>query len=138
MSRNFSKRQVRDALNHRSRADVSHIHQTPIGAPDLVYRPEKDRWESPYSLLDLKGEDAIILLPHPSGLTKFRTTVVKPYIVDSCQDFQDEEPAVHNGPAVNVVQLPIKDTETLIVSMNIPLSRFDVSDFLSPRKAVVL
>lgn len=61
-----------------------------IGASVPVYRPEMDKWEGPYSLLDLIGEDAIVLLPHPSGPKILHTTVVKPYIL---YNSQYEEPA---------------------------------------------
>lgn len=80
MSRHFAKRQVRDAFATRNGPDVSDIHATPIGHPVLVYRPEKDRWEGSFSLLAIRGEDVVVLLPPPSGPTKFRSTVVKPFL----------------------------------------------------------
>lgn len=138
MSRHFAKRQVRDALSNRNGPDVSEIYQTPIGSPVLVYRPEKDKWEGPYSLLELRGEDAIVLLPHPSGPTKFRTTVVKPYIVDNRQSHQDVDAGVNDGPAPNVLQSTITDMETPIVSMDISLSGLDVIENPAVWKAVVM
>lgn len=78
MSKHFSSRQVKDALKVRNGPDVTEIHKTPIGAPVLIYRPEKDKWEGPYSLLEINGEDVIALLP--KGPTKFRSTVVKPFL----------------------------------------------------------
>lgn len=43
MSKHFAARQVRDALSTRNGPDVTDIHNTPVGAPVLVYRPEKDK-----------------------------------------------------------------------------------------------
>lgn len=82
MTRHFANRQVSHALSRRNGPDVSDIHKTPIGSHVLVYRPKKDKWDGPFALLDLKDEDAIVLLPPPSGPTKFRIIVVKPFIVD--------------------------------------------------------
>lgn len=61
--------------------------------------------------------------------------MVKQYIFDNRKD---EEKATNNGPSVNVVQSTITDTETSIVSMDIPILGFEVTDFLSSWKAVVL
>lgn len=78
MSKHFASRQVRDALNTRNGPDVTDIQSTPIGAPILVYRPEKDLWDGLFTLLDIQGEDATVLTL--KGLTKFCSTVVKPYL----------------------------------------------------------
>lgn len=41
MSKHFAARQVRDALNSRDGPNETNIHNTPLGAPTLVYRPEQ-------------------------------------------------------------------------------------------------
>lgn len=43
MSREFAKRQVREAMASRNGPNVTAIHDTPVGSPVLVYRPEKDK-----------------------------------------------------------------------------------------------
>lgn len=78
MKKHFTKRQIASAISTRSGPDVSDIHNTPIGSPVLVYRPEKDMEEGPYSLLDIQGEDIVVLTSKDSQ--KFRSTVVKRYI----------------------------------------------------------
>lgn len=81
MSKHFATRQVKGALNTRNGPDVTDIHTTPIGAPVLIYRPEKDKWEGPFSILDIQGEDITVLMP--KGPAKFRSTVLKPFLTES-------------------------------------------------------
>ena len=88
MSQNVASRQVCDAMNARNGLVVTDIHKTPIGAHVLVYRPYKDKWEGPNSLLDVSGEDVTVLLP--SGPTKFRSTVVKPFL--TAPNAQEQNP----------------------------------------------
>lgn len=51
MSNHFASRPVWDALETRNGQDVLWSHKDPIGLPALVYRPEKDFWKVPYSIL---------------------------------------------------------------------------------------
>lgn len=51
------------------------IYKTPTGAFVLVYRPENDKWEEPYSILDIRGGNVVLLTP--KGAQKVRSTVVK-------------------------------------------------------------
>lgn len=87
MKKNFVSRQVKAAVHERNGPDVTDIHTTPIGSPVLVYRPEKDLWEGPFSVLDISGEDVKVLLPH--GTSNFRSTVVKPYHFQGDSDNTD-------------------------------------------------
>lgn len=120
MSRHFSKRQVRDAIYARNGPAVFDIQNAPIGLPVLIYRPEKDKWEGPYSLLELRGEDAIILLPPPSGPTKFRTTVVKPFLTES---EPVDEPSDQNSPdAIPLATHPTTSTVPVDSQTEIPTS----------------
>lgn len=73
MTKNFAMRQIRAAVRERNGPDATDIHTTPIGLPVLEYRPEKDLWESPFSVLDISGEDVTVLFPH--GPSKFRSTI---------------------------------------------------------------
>lgn len=52
----------------------------PSGIHVLVYRIDHSRREGPFTLLDQDGEIFTILMPAASGLTKFRSTVVNPYL----------------------------------------------------------
>ena len=69
-------RQINDALNTRNGSFTIHLHDLPLNAPVLMYR-EHSGWQSPYKLLNLKNESAMLKLP--SDLTKFRTISVKPF-----------------------------------------------------------
>lgn len=80
MSKHFAKSQVSTAVRTRNGPDTSDIHSAPLDSHVLVYRPELDRWDGPWTLLDIQGETCTVLLPPPSGPTKFRTTVVKRFI----------------------------------------------------------
>lgn len=76
-----ASRQVNDALNTRNRPSTSLIHDLSLNSLVLVFREgnagQSGSWKRPYKLLNLEGESAIIELP--SGLTKLRSTSVKPY-----------------------------------------------------------
>lgn len=78
MSKQFARTQVRAAVNTRNGPDTTDINNSPIGSHVLVYRPEIDKWNGPFALLDMQGEACTILLP--SGPTQFRSTVVKRYL----------------------------------------------------------
>lgn len=43
-----------------------------------MYRVERDRWEGPYTILDIDRDDVYLLFPH--GPSKSRSTVVKPFV----------------------------------------------------------
>lgn len=68
MSRHFASRQVRAALDSRNGRNVTDIHTKPIGAPVFVYRPEKGKSDRPFSLLDIRGEEVIVLTPKKAPL----------------------------------------------------------------------
>lgn len=82
MTKYFAKSQVSNAVRTRNGPDTSDIHSAPIDSHVLVYRPEIDKWDGPFSLLDIQGETCTVLLPPPSGPKQFRTTVVKRFIPD--------------------------------------------------------
>lgn len=52
MSEHFATRQGRDALRTRNGPNITEIHQAPTGYLVLVYRPEKDKREDPFSILE--------------------------------------------------------------------------------------
>lgn len=107
ISKHFASRKVRDPLKTRNGPDVTDIHKTPISAPVLVYRPEKDKWEGPYSLLEINGENIIVLVA--KGPTKFRSTVVKPYLTSRTDD--DNETVNQNPPGRTIHLLSFRKTE---------------------------
>lgn len=120
MSRHFASRQIKDALATRNGPDVSDIHTAPIGSAVLVYRPSKDMWEGPYSLLDIQGEDIIVLTP--KGPQKFRSTVVKRYVSPSNSSVLAPDPGQSNlAPSSNMYRgrsasLPAINTSNMVDS----------------------
>lgn len=82
ISRRFAKQQVQSALNSRKGPETSEIHTMPIGSHALIYRPKTDKVEGPFFVPNISGEDVTLLLPPPSGPTKFQSTVVKPFRSD--------------------------------------------------------
>lgn len=91
MSKNFAKLQVSSAVRTRNGPDTLDIHTAPLNSNVLVYRPEVDKSDGAWSLLDIQGETCTVLLPPPSGPTKLRTTVVKRFIKDD-----DASPVARN------------------------------------------
>ena len=71
------------------------IHNLPLNSPVLVWREgptgQPGYWSGPYNLLSIENETCTIQLPH--GPTNFRSTVVKPYLVDPeiTEDTQPED-----------------------------------------------
>lgn len=59
---------------------MSDIHKTFIEHPVLVYRPEIDKWDGPFFLLDVCEE--VVMGLASKRETTFRSTVVKPYETD--------------------------------------------------------
>lgn len=81
----FANIQVRDTMRSRNSPVVSEMHnlQSTIGFQELVYWLHEDKWEGPFFLVVSRSGDVIVLLPPPSGRTKFRFTVVRNYIVEN-------------------------------------------------------
>jgi hypothetical protein len=90
-----AERQVADALNMRNGPKTTAIHNLPLNSPVLVWREgptgQPGYWSGPYNLLSIENETCTIQLPH--GPTNFRSTVVKPYLVDPeiTEDTQPED-----------------------------------------------
>lgn len=76
-TKHFTSRQVKDALRTRNSPDVTNILSVHIGSHALVYRIQKDRWDGPFTILNIDRDGIYLLLPH--GPSKFRSTLVKPY-----------------------------------------------------------
>lgn len=70
-------------MNTRTGQIVADIRNSVIGLLNVVDRAAGDKWEGPLSLLDVNGEDCIILLPHCAGPSKFRFPFAKPFIPDA-------------------------------------------------------
>lgn len=79
-----AENQVTDALNTRNGPFVDPVHDLPLNSDVLVWREgnagRTGKWTGPFKLLGIEGETCKIHLP--SGPTQFRSTVVKPYLVD--------------------------------------------------------
>lgn len=80
MPRNFAKRQVHNAMNALNGAIVTAINNSLAASVVLVYRPEKNKWESLFSLLNIKGEAYIVLLLSPARPSKIWPTIVKLFV----------------------------------------------------------
>lgn len=48
-------------MNFRKGPDVTDIYMTPIAFQLLLYRVEKNQWKDPFSILEIKDEDIIVL-----------------------------------------------------------------------------
>ena len=87
-----AERQTADALNTRNGPIVDPVHDLPLNADVLVWREgnggRTGKWTGPHKLLGIENQTCIINLP--SGPTKFRSTVIKPYLIENLDD--DEKP----------------------------------------------
>lgn len=77
VSRHFARWKISSAVKTRNGPDTSDINTAPIDLHVLVYRPEKDRWEGQYTLLEVQDETCTVLLPPPKDPFKFRSRVAK-------------------------------------------------------------
>lgn len=106
MSKIFARKQVNAAVRERNGPDTSDTHSTPFYSHLLVYRPEKDMWEGPFTLLDIHGEVCTVLLPLPSVPSKFRTTIVKLHILDGNTDIETQ----NSTPQPAAMAMTVKST----------------------------
>jgi hypothetical protein len=87
-----SKIQVQDALNHRNGPSVSPIHDLPLNSDVLVWREgntgQSGHWDGPFKLLGIDRETCKVQLP--SGPTDFRSTSVKPLLLEDQSDDTDQ------------------------------------------------
>lgn len=88
-----AERQVTDVLNTRNGPIVSLLHDLPLNSDVLVWREgnigRTGTWTGPFKLLGIEGETCKVDLP--SGPTEFRSTTVKPYLIEE-PDESDYEP----------------------------------------------
>lgn len=77
MNKHLSHTKVTDALRVQNGLTTNDILSTPVNTPVLVYCPEIDMWDGVHRLQRVDGEDCYVLLPPPSDLTKFHSTVVE-------------------------------------------------------------
>ena len=79
-----AERQVADALNTRNDPIVSPLHDLPLNSDVLVWREgnvgRTGIWTGPFKLLSIERETCKVDLP--SGPTEFRSTTVKPYLIE--------------------------------------------------------
>lgn len=86
ISCHFAARQGKDSFANHDGPVGSDTHVTLLGTPVLFYSPKVDKWNGLYSFFSIQCETAILLLPHPSGPTKFCMTVVKSFLANCSQD----------------------------------------------------
>ncbi len=83
-----AERQIVDALNIRNDSIVISIHDLSINSDVLVWREnnvsQRDKWTKSFKLLDIDDETCKIVLSSES--IDFRSTVVKPFLIESIND----------------------------------------------------
>jgi hypothetical protein len=80
----YAERQVKDALAMRNGPDTKNTLDLPLQSDVRVWRG-KEGWTGLYKLLAIKEETCTIDMPQ--GPTKFRSTVIKPYLTEQpCQE----------------------------------------------------
>lgn len=107
----YSKRQVQEALRARNGPKTHQTLQLPLNSEVRVWR-EKGGWTGPYKLISVDNQDCIVEMP--SGNTKFRATVVKPYHRDPIEQRNDPAPEltkVDDHTPLNEITPPQKDEE---------------------------
>lgn len=99
VSRNFSNRQVQDALCSQNGPIVSDMHKVPSGVHVLVNHIHCDKWDVPYPLFNPNGKICMILAEDDPK--DFRLTVVKPFYYPSTNSnpVANENPSQHSQPS---------------------------------------
>lgn len=72
----YATRKVSDVFRMRNGPRTEKLYSLSLNAEVLVWR-EKHGWKGPFKMLSIDGNTCIVELP--SGPTRFRSTVVKPY-----------------------------------------------------------
>lgn len=108
----FASRKVRNEIQTKNGLNVADIWSGPIGSDALVYRIERDRWEEPFTILDIEGNEVHLL--HPHGPSKFRFTVVKPYIapMDDIADIHTSAP-MHQPASIHQENTTTESTKMI-------------------------
>ncbi|KAI0995524.1 hypothetical protein K3495_g12656 [Podosphaera aphanis] len=84
LNRINSHRKINNALNMRNGPSTTELHDLPLNAPVMVWcegnTGQAGHWDGPFSLISISDETFTLNLP--SGPTQFRSTSVKPYLVE--------------------------------------------------------
>ncbi len=83
-----AKRQVSDALAMRNGPSIAATLNLPLQSLVRVWREKEKVWKGPYKLLNVDGTTVTIQLPY--GPTKFRATVVKPFLQEEKEEVREE------------------------------------------------
>lgn len=140
----YAERQVADALNTRNGPQVDSVHNLSINSDVLVFREgnagRTGKWTGPFKLLGIVNETCKISLP--SGPTDFRSTVVKPYLIepedndpndtprtkhDDQKNGHEEDHSPISGP-IAVDSIPAVVVAPPPISANLPISSLDDHD----------
>jgi hypothetical protein len=82
-----AERQVANALNTRNGPIVTPVHDLPLNSDVLVWRDnpnQRGKWTGPFKLLGIESETCKIALS--SEPTDFRSTVIKPFLIEPIND----------------------------------------------------
>lgn len=77
MIKHFATRQVCDAPSTRNCPNMADINTTTADALFLIYRPKKNLWDGPHTLIDIQMEDIAELTQNK--ISKSCGTYLKPY-----------------------------------------------------------
>lgn len=110
-----AKKQVTDALNTWNGPMVNPLHDLPLNSDVLVWREgntgHAGKWTGPFKLLGIEGKTCRVELP--SGSTEFRSTVVKPYLIDKTDNDdhnQDIDDALSTTTSATSSNHPLLET----------------------------
>jgi hypothetical protein len=99
------ERQIADALNTRNGPIVTPVHDLSLNSDVLVWREsnasQRDKWTGPFKLLDIDDETCKIALP--SEPTDFRSTVIKPLLIEPINDVEPTN-EVQSTPEIEDIQ----------------------------------
>jgi hypothetical protein len=125
-----AKRQINDALATQNRPSTKAIHNLPLNSPVLVWRKgngnQSGSWDGPYKLVSASGELCVLALPN--GYKTFRSTSIKPYLVDDLVSLDTGFNALPESTATAAV-LPAPPTD-----ISIPLPQPPKRSYGRPRK----
>ncbi len=100
-----AERQVVDALNIRNGSIVISVHDLFLNSDVLVWRDnlnQRGKWIESFKLLEINGETCKIALSSES--IDFRSTVVKPFLIESIDDVESINENVQSISAIEDIQ----------------------------------
>lgn len=82
VSMHAARRQTRSALRSRHTSDATAAQMMVLRSLAIEFRERLHQWDEPFQVLYIGGDTITLLLLSPAGSSRFRYTVVRPYIPD--------------------------------------------------------